>query len=390
MSASKIELSDVSVTAVGLGALGSQVVLNLARQGLSKWTLIDHDLLLPHNFARHGLSARYNGLYKAEALAIELNYLLDEPDIELYPFTFRLGSKNHKIEKILKSNLILDASASYELQMELAYNDNVPNRVASTYYCGAGFTSVLLSEDINRDVRIDDIDLQLKVFALDNGDAASIFKTRDENELAYATACSSRTAVMPQDLVAIHAGIIARQLKDLFKKGEAQVHVNTIQTDGYSVKSLGFKPEKAIVSKNQGWEFRISRSAIKEMTAFRRGKMPAETGGVLVGWINSHKKIIYVGKVLPAPPDSVERPYYFIRGKNGLYKNVEEIRKKSNNDLYYVGEWHSHQGTMVEQSQNDQNSMRALVKTRGSDSLPGIMIIVGENEQVGCYAEQEW
>ena len=44
------------ITIVGLGALGSQVFMNLIRAGQGEWTLIDKDLLLPHNLARH---ARY-------------------------------------------------------------------------------------------------------------------------------------------------------------------------------------------------------------------------------------------------------------------------------------------------------------------------------------------
>src|SRR5208337_5028589 len=32
-----------SIVAIGVGALGSQVVMNLARSGFGKWTLIDND-----------------------------------------------------------------------------------------------------------------------------------------------------------------------------------------------------------------------------------------------------------------------------------------------------------------------------------------------------------
>ena len=48
--------SDASeVIAVGVGALGSQVVSNLVRGGFGQWTLVDHDLLQPHNLGRHAL-----------------------------------------------------------------------------------------------------------------------------------------------------------------------------------------------------------------------------------------------------------------------------------------------------------------------------------------------
>ena len=53
---------------VGVGALGSQVLDNLLRAGFGRWTVIDDDVFLPHNAARHAL-AGVAGMYKAEAVA---------------------------------------------------------------------------------------------------------------------------------------------------------------------------------------------------------------------------------------------------------------------------------------------------------------------------------
>ena len=58
------------VVTVGLGALGSQVVMNLARSGFGTWTLVDHDFLMPHNVVRHALDGNYVGWNKAEAVAV--------------------------------------------------------------------------------------------------------------------------------------------------------------------------------------------------------------------------------------------------------------------------------------------------------------------------------
>ena len=391
MSASNRELSDVSVSVIGLGALGSHVVLNLAKQGLATWKLIDDDMLLPHNFGRHAASAERRGQLKTDAIEVEIRALLEDAKVRSYSSRFVGGMDAGMISKMLDSGLILDTSASYSVQLELAYNENVSSRVASAYYCGAGSTSVLLTEDALRTIRIDDIDLQLKVFALDNKMASSIFRTRNEPELAYASSCSSRTAVMAQDMVATHAGILSRQLRDILKKDVAFAHLNCINSEGYSVKSIGFTPQEPVVYSSNGWEFRISQSAIKDMAKLRGKKLPNETGGILIGWINSRRKVVYVGKTLPAPADSVERPYSFVRGKDGLPDSVMEIEHKTNSDLYYVGEWHSHPlGSAVGQSKDDLNSMFALKKTMGSDALPGVMIIIGDDEQIGCYAEQEW
>ena len=61
------------IAAVGLGALGSQVFMNLIRAGHGEWTLIDDDLLLPHNLARHALDGFSIGYSKACSLAIRAN-----------------------------------------------------------------------------------------------------------------------------------------------------------------------------------------------------------------------------------------------------------------------------------------------------------------------------
>ena len=61
--------SDVKIVGVGVGALGSQIVMNLARSGFGHWTLVDPDRLMPHNVARHALDGHFVGFNKAEAVA---------------------------------------------------------------------------------------------------------------------------------------------------------------------------------------------------------------------------------------------------------------------------------------------------------------------------------
>jgi len=56
------DIINTTFSVIGLGALGSQLVLNLARQGILNWWLVDEDTLLPHNFARHGVSSFYRGI----------------------------------------------------------------------------------------------------------------------------------------------------------------------------------------------------------------------------------------------------------------------------------------------------------------------------------------
>ena len=74
--------SDPRVPAIGAGALGSPVLTNLTRSGYGRLTVVDGDVLHPHNLARHALGASYVGWYKAEALASDLSKIMaEEPPV---------------------------------------------------------------------------------------------------------------------------------------------------------------------------------------------------------------------------------------------------------------------------------------------------------------------
>ena len=115
--------SDVRIVGVGVGALGSQIVMNLARSGCGRWTLIDPDRLMPHNVARHALDGRFVGASKAEALAYLANTTTFEEDVfqGLDVDLLLTGSKSGEAKKALSSaDAIIDMTASVAVQRHLA------------------------------------------------------------------------------------------------------------------------------------------------------------------------------------------------------------------------------------------------------------------------------
>lgn len=384
------EIIEKSFAVIGQGALGSQLTLNLARQGFHKWHLIDYDTLLPHNFARHGLSAGYRGIFKAVATHNEIRHILDKSDI--IPFPSPIYEFSHEdVIKVFDTDIILDCSVSHTVFLALAYRQKPDSRTFSCYYCGKGYTSVLICEDSQRKIRLDDIDLQLKIKGLENCPMKNIYRTQDDNQIIYSTSCNETTTVMPQDLVAVHAGMISMQIKKALNSENSHVFVNNVKAEGLGVDVETFTPSEMIVYDCNGWQFRISPAAIEEMSNFRGEKLPNETGGVLLGWINSFKQVIYIGMAIPAPPDSAERPYYFQRGKEGLYDFVQSVKQASNNDIYYVGEWHSHiSEAKVQQSNDDKIAMEKIARMMLEDSLPGVLLIVGDPNNFACYVECGW
>lgn len=112
-------LKTSKVGLVGCGSVGSKMAATLARAGVSKWLLVDDDLLLPHNFVRHDLDWRDAGTHKAQSVARRLQLI--NPLVESTQWPVRLGgqSSSASAETILtllgECDLIVDATANPDI-----------------------------------------------------------------------------------------------------------------------------------------------------------------------------------------------------------------------------------------------------------------------------------
>lgn len=78
-------LRDASVMVVGAGALGNEVLKNLALMGIGKIFIVDFDRVEPGNLGRAVLfRAQDSGRFKADAAAQAVHEI--NPDVEAYPF----------------------------------------------------------------------------------------------------------------------------------------------------------------------------------------------------------------------------------------------------------------------------------------------------------------
>lgn len=109
----------------GVGAIGSNLAVNLARQGFSSLRLIDRDRVEPHNLSTQIWSEAEVGLFKAECLQ---NRLFDELGIESDAHTKELTTKN--APKLLRGASVLvdsfDNSESRRIVREYSLHSGTP------------------------------------------------------------------------------------------------------------------------------------------------------------------------------------------------------------------------------------------------------------------------
>jgi molybdopterin/thiamine biosynthesis adenylyltransferase len=109
-------LSGKSVGIVGLGSLGSKIILSLARTGVSRFFLVDDDIFLPENVCRHVLDWQDVGEHKVDAVAALISRLA--PGIEVDVSRLNLTGQESTaglsavLNKLGRCDLVIDATAS--------------------------------------------------------------------------------------------------------------------------------------------------------------------------------------------------------------------------------------------------------------------------------------
>lgn len=369
------------VVCVGGGALGSQVAVNLAREGFGRWTPVDGDHLLPHNLERHAAYGSAVGKGKAEALSLLLGSLFgDEPAPEpIQADVLRPGEARARLETAFaEADLIVDTSASVAVARHLARDVISPARRISLFLSPSGNDLVLLAEDAARSITLDALEMQY------HRAVASLLELEGHlaspaGRIRYARACRDVSAVIPQSRVGALAGIGAAALRRAVDDEAATIAVWRLRDD-LGVDAVHVEVSGIVVERDGDWQVSTDEGLLDLLRERRAGRLPNETGGVLLGSFDAQRRIVHVVEAVPSPADSLEWPTLYIRGAAGLAGEVQRVHAATLGQLRYIGEWHSHpDGCGCRPSTDDRVALAWLAEHMAAEGLPAVMAIVGEN-----------
>jgi hypothetical protein len=376
------------ITSVGLGALGSQVFLNLIRAAYGEWHLVDKDFLLPHNLAHHGLYGNTVGWSKAESLAIYANSMINGAPIASFIVADVLdpGELAGQVNQwFSESDVIFDFSASIAVARYLCHDVTSLARRASLFLNPAGTDLVLLIEDLRRQIPLTSLEMQYYRFLIHEPSIQEHLR-RDGASIRYARSCRDVSSTISQEHVALHAAIGSGALRRALSMENAVISIWQSSEDG-SVRNLKMSPYQAVLHQEKDWVIYTDEYVLKKVHKLREERLPNETGGSLIGSFDMHRRVIYIVDTLPSPPDSKELPTGYIRGHEGLREREEEIKKVTGGNLHYVGEWHSHpQGHGCNPSDNyDVKLFNWITEKMMLDGFLPLMLIVGDGNQHAWY-----
>ena len=376
---------EVKLVLVGVGALGSQMFMNLVRMGYGQWTLIDDDFLLPHNLGRHALTEPFIGFPKAQALAFIAKGILGDETVAHGVVANALDTSDETAKAFAEAHMIIDVSTSISAARHLTHNVESSARRVSLFLNPKATDLVVLSEDRQRTVPLDMIEMQYYRYLLYEP-VLEHHLQRNDDRLRYAASCRDISASIPQDLVALHAALSSRAVRTIASTEDASATVWACNTSDLTVARYSIPLASPIAYEFGEWTLYTDEWFFNMIFAARASKLPNETGGVLLGSYDMQRKIIYLSDTILSPPDSQEWPILYIRGYEGLGQDLDRVERITANQLTYVGEWHSHPaGAECKLSLDDQKAFEWQGEVMELDGLPPLMLIACDNNKYQFY-----
>lgn len=391
-----------STWVAGCGALGSKVVMHLARSGTTNLSLFDPDYLAPHNLVRHALLADYVGMNKALALkkAIAQFYSSEQlPSLRAIALSADILLLPHD-DTTFAIERLLDFTAS-----EAFLHTLIASPLLNSTVVGRGLISdhgqlgILAIEGSDRNPRLDD--LQVMLYAqYAHRPAVGAWLAReaahfqgDTELISVGVGCNSETTVLTDETVTTHAAYFAEVLRhgavEMNQPRKGKLFLSRLSLDdGYptiTTEHITVEPLQVLLATNDStWQIRMVPAVLQTMRAEFVRATPYETGGVLLGRADYKTKTIHVVELLLAPPDSQANSVCFSRGTRGLPEKVAAMTSATGSQLGYIGEWHTHPEGPNGMSHTDHETAQRFKREFATltSPLPVFLFIITPNDNL--------
>ncbi|WP_165689552.1 ThiF family adenylyltransferase [Elizabethkingia ursingii] len=354
ISDSNVSLENRSIV-FGCGAIGSKIVMHLARSGQTNLTLIDPDYISPHNLVRHALFGEDEGAGKADALKEKIKKIYPSEKLGVVSGASLKDGLIDKKETFEKYHWILDFTASEAFFNKLALLKSIDSaKLASASISDFGNLGIMYKEGEQRNPRIDDLQSYLYSMCQSDENINNWLKNEQVKAssnhviIQVGVGCNSETTILADDKISSHAsyfsGALKREMTQPSKEGRIYLH-RIKEKEDYNIETQVVKvnPFRIFQAINDpSWTIRFKPEVIEHLEHEFFAAQTNETGGVFVGICNYKTKTIHVTGSVTAPVDSTANSTQFVRGYNGLAEHISEIGHNSGGQIGYIGEWHTH------------------------------------------------
>lgn len=331
---------------VGAGALGSKLATHLVRSGTTQLDVVDPDLLLEHNLARHDLRRVHVGLPKAEAVIDELSRMSRDFEGNAYVSSVEDGLRSAEIAPA-DYNVIIDSSASPGMHFVLSYFDDLP-RIFSAFTIPGGSLGIACLEGPDRNPRIEELEGSVYSLASSRDDIAKWLKERFLDYVGVG-GCRDITAVIADDSVSLHAARFSQLLRGSALQEDAGA-IWIHDSDG-SLTRLPVGPSQIL--EVDGWSVRVGAWARETIFRMLDEHAPDEVAGYLHGFRDTYRKQLIVIHASVEP--------LLVQSPTEVEIDTSQYSNPAENTLEYLGTWHTHPEGDTGTSTKDEGTVSRLV-----------------------------
>jgi len=362
-------VTPIKIASLGCGSLGSKITLHLAKTGCYEFELIDKDVFSSHNNARHGLIVGdFDSLIasKSHLLSREISRL----NISSKPIfkDIREIGKTNGFSLSVKTDYVIDSTASLPIRHFLSHNcKKIQGQLIHCVLYGKSTMGVVAIEGLERSVRIDDLMAFANTTCIENNlIQTAMYGTPGPERNYYGEGCGSVTTTMNDIDISLMSTAITSKISSHItqekKSTTGFLHVGTINKKSLNMQWEAFQfPSTFVIPRDNTfvWDVRVLGSVSHEIEQLSNKDTTVENGGIIAGQICFLTNTIYVTYLLDAPEDSIRSVSKFELSTKGLPEKFEEIHKKTNGQVTFLGTWHSHtQATPP--SLKDKESLKQL------------------------------
>ncbi|GJL61740.1 MAG: hypothetical protein NPIRA04_03940 [Nitrospirales bacterium] len=369
---------------IGSGALGSKLAEHIVREGAPSLKVVDHDLLEPHNLARHSLTSESINFPKATELYNRLVSINPSCQIEAFRKNFSLLPTNAIKNEICGSakGIIVDATADISVMRRLCQSDNVV-RVAKVELAHGGRLGLLYNEGKGRLPRIDDLKALIPTLGADEQEIRDWLCSDSDFSLNTGIGCASASMQMSDSRVAIHAANFMASIGKIIRFADhpAGIGIAVLSESGH-LKGWRWIEEgpPEVMDTNDGanfWTVRMRKSIRLAIEKELQRNKPVEAGGYLYGAYDLRLCTIYVTSAIPVQPylATTSRIRLPEAGRSG---RELEIRKFSGDQIVLLGTWHTHPCGSPDPSPSDIIQFNEYKGAHAETPNPHLMLILSE------------
>jgi integrative and conjugative element protein (TIGR02256 family) len=301
----------------------------------------------------------------------------------------RPEDKQEQLSKAFQdADIILDMAASVPVARHLVHAITSTARRVSLFLNPRGTDLVCLAEGKGRGLTLDCLEVQYYRAVLRDS-ALDRHLEPNDSRLRYARSCRDVSFVMPSQGALMHGAIGAQAVRSVRKIDEPTAKVWRTDPETCVVTLVEIPLHPVFRATIGDWTLIVDEWMLSHLAELRSGRLPNETGGVLLGSYDFERKTVYVVETIHSPPDSVEWPELYIRGSEGLAEQVTAAALRSSNQLEYIGEWHSHPDSCsIDPSAEDMKVFSWMTDRMTAAGLPALMAIIGQHRSSSWFLDR--